>query len=307
MTTPIVFEDGGVDPLADVVEAHRWNELPVFIATDRAPGLRQDDPPNWGHFYSNDRGYELLLARARVRIGDPDTSWPDLVAASRAAPRSWEPPTALTHIEEFGSAGVLGEVGVRPLMRSRQALFELLDDVEESADPGPAIRTFVGEINEQLARSARKDVYVFVHGFNTTVRGNTMLAGALWHYLGRDGAMVSFEWPSRASMFDYSIDKASARVSVLRLRLLFRIIHELTDAERIHVLAHSAGSPIVITALAQFRLIYDRDEILAESKIGHVVLAAPDMDLMLFENAITTVSIRSRSARRSTSPPTTPR
>ena len=56
---------------------------------------------------------------------------------------------------------------------------------------------------------------------------------------------------------------------------------EHTSAERINILAHSAGNPVVVEALRQLSLRYydlPDDEARRRSKIGRVVLAAPDMD-----------------------------
>ncbi len=289
MSTPVVYGADGIDPFAEVAPSFAIPEVPVFIATDREPGSRRDsDGPNWDRFYSNKRGRALLLARATVRIGDDDSSWPSLVDASRSESRSWNPPVALTGIEEFGALGVFERFGEAPITRSRTTIY---DEVREDATLGksPATREFIAAIDDQLARSKRKHVYVFVHGFNTSVRENTIRAASLWHYLGREGAMVSFEWPSRNSLFSYSADKASSYVSILRFRVLIQLLNDLTDAETIHIIAHSAGAPVVVHALAQLRRIYDELDpiaLQAASKIGQVVLAAPDMDVMVFENAL---------------------
>jgi esterase/lipase superfamily enzyme len=150
-------------------------------------------------------------------------------------------------------------------------------------------RRFADDIDAQLARSATPHIYVFIHGFNTSFAGNTMVAASLWHYLGRNGVMISYAWPSQNSLFQYSKDKATARVNTLGLRLFLWYLHQETQAERIHVIAHSAGSPIVVHALRETHMILhgtSSPSIQERSRFGQVVLAAPDMDVRNFSNAI---------------------
>ena len=61
------------------------------------------------------------------------------------------------------------------------------------------------------------------------------------------------------------------------------------DVNSITIIAHSAGSPIVVNALREIRLLeYDlpAEEVQQKYRINSVVLAAPDMDLMDFNNGI---------------------
>ena len=113
--------------------------------------------------------------------------------------------------------------------------------------------------------------------------------------------MISFDWPSEGSLFSYQVDKANADFAVRQLRKLLEVLAE-TSATGINIIGHSAGAPIVIEALRQLSLIYydlDDDEA-CRSKIGRVVLAAPDMDLESALSARSTAPDASRSASRCT-------
>jgi len=147
---------------------------------------------------------------------------------------------------------------------------------------------WLASLNAALDAGAGSDILVYVHGFNTNFLVNTGMAAEMWHYAGREGAVVSFAWPSRYRLLGYGADKANADYAVRHLRLLLEFLAERSNAERIHILAHSAGCPIVVDAMRELRLIDSalrRDEVLAKYRIGRVVLAAPDMDLMRFFNA----------------------
>jgi esterase/lipase superfamily enzyme len=66
---------------------------------------------------------------------------------------------------------------------------------------------------------------------------------------------MTFEWPSRGSVFDYDIDKAAAGASTRSFRQLVSLIGSRTRARAIHVIAHSAGAPIAVQAIQQLRLM----------------------------------------------------
>jgi esterase/lipase superfamily enzyme len=61
------------------------------------------------------------------------------------------------------------------------------------------------------------------------------------------------------------------------------------EVDSITIIAHSAGAPIVVNALREIRLLeFDMpaDQVREKYRIGRVVLAAPDMDVMAFTNAV---------------------
>lgn len=148
-------------------------------------------------------------------------------------------------------------------------------------DRGPGDR-FVEAIDEQLALSEQEQITVYVHGFNTTFDENLIRASEFWHYMSRDEVMISFDWPSKGSLFSYEIDKSNASFAVRQFRELLEFLAEHTSVERINIIAHSAGNPIAVEALRHLSMRYydlDDEEAHRRTKIGRVILAAPDMDL----------------------------
>lgn len=101
--------------------------------------------------------------------------------------------------------------------------------------------------------------------------------------------MISFEWPSESKLLGYIQDKGNANFSTRQFRSMLLNLARECAADSITIVAHSAGSPIVVNALREIRLLDDdltRQQLEDKYKIDRVVLAAPDMDLMAFLNAI---------------------
>ena len=269
MKTPAAVYNGKLDPFARVIPERQNSEAPVFVASARAVSGKSEP----SIFYTNDRSRELRLGLATVQIG-PGMTWQELVRESRAAKRQHDPKLAVMAYEEFGP---LWSTLWPPDLRFYR------DWDPADADREPA-RRFVAAVEALLDHGHRRQITIYVHGFNTQFGENLMLAGEFWHYLARDGVMISFDWASRDSLFSYEVDKANARFAIRQLRRLLEFLAASTSASRIDIIGHSAGCPVVVEALLQLSLIhYDRDgeEAQRRSKIGRVVLAAPDMDLDL--------------------------
>jgi esterase/lipase superfamily enzyme len=266
MKTPSVVAEGALDPFENVVPARQGSDVPVFVASARTVSGK-DDPAS---FYSPDRSREVRLGRAVVEVGE-GMSWDELTAESRVRKRGKDPVVALASYEEYGP---LWSTFWPPSYRFDR-------DWQAPGIDREAADRFVEAIEAMLTDSRRRQITIYVHGFNTTFANNVMMAGEFWHYMARDGVMMSFDWASRGSVFSYEVDKANANFAIRQLRCLLEFLAEHTSADRINILAHSAGNPVVVEALRQLSLMYydlPDDEARARSKIGCVVLAAPDMD-----------------------------
>jgi len=144
-------------------------------------------------------------------------------------------------------------------------------------------------LKKQVGSSQSKIITIYVHGFNTHLISNTELSAKIYHYMGRDGAVVNFDWPSRGRVGYYFQDKGNAENSVLYFRWLITVLAKETGAEKINIIAHSAGCPIVVSAMKELRLteyLQTKEAIRKKYKINRVILAAPDKDKMTFFNAI---------------------
>jgi hypothetical protein len=267
MTTPAVVSAGHIDPFQSVVPEHQNTEAPVFVASARTASGKTFP----AHFYTTERSRMVRVGLATLEIG-PGMTWDELVEESLAAKRSRDPRIALTAYEEYGP---LWSTAWPPNIRFDR------DWDAAGVDRGPGDR-FVEAIEEQLALSQRKQITVYVHGFNTKFDENLKRASEFWHYMARDEVFVSFDWASKGSVFSYEVDKANATFAIRQFRKLLEFLAANTSAERINIIAHSAGNPIAVETLRQLSLKYydlDNAEAQRRTRIGRVIFAAPDMDL----------------------------
>ena len=148
---------------------------------------------------------------------------------------------------------------------------------------------WVQAVKDQMDRTASRNMTIFVHGYNTRFIDNTLLAAEIFHYMGRKGVMINFEWPSESRLLGYIQDKGNANYSTRQFRAMISNIAKECEVDSITIIAHSAGSPIVVNALREIRLLeFDMpaEQVQAKYRIGRVVLAAPDIDVMAFTNAV---------------------
>ncbi len=152
--------------------------------------------------------------------------------------------------------------------------------------PPSTLDQFTKKVNDQLASSSVKDVYLYVPGFKVDFGNPLLVASELWHFLGYGGSFIAFSWPSAQSNFAYLADLENALISAHNLRLLIKLLAERTDLEHIHIIGYSAGTRIVLSALAQIALKhhgFEKQQLLSKYRIGHVTLIGSDVDHGLFK------------------------
>ena len=268
MPTPVGFEFGAADPFAATPPDERTTRVKVFVVANR----RADADASPAEFLTDRRTIAVRLCTLDVDLVPSVGSWQQLVELCREPGRTDGPPIVLSGFTDFGGAWP-GPAALEP----REEL-------------GPeAVDRFAAAIDEAIDRSGGEDLYVYVHGFDTTVPKNAGYAAELFNYLGRRGAIVLFAWPSAGDLFGYAEDKTSARASVRTFRKCLQLLGSRTKAKKIHILAHSAGTPIAIEAIDELRLLNDtmqpRDAGRA-LRLGRLILAAPDMDFFTAYDAL---------------------
>ncbi len=145
-------------------------------------------------------------------------------------------------------------------------------------------KAFLQALNAQLALRppGSRNVFLFVHGFNTMFAEAVYRGAQLAHDSQARGVPVLFTWASRgqATAYVYDLNSATAARDGLEhtLRLLLR-----SNAEKVNVLAHSMGNWVTVEAFRQIRLSGDLPP---ASRIGTIVLAAPDIDIDVFKSQL---------------------
>jgi esterase/lipase superfamily enzyme len=143
-------------------------------------------------------------------------------------------------------------------------------------------RDFVKALNAQLAMRppGRRKVLVFIHGYNT------MFAEGLYRFTqivddaDAPAVPVLFTWASRGKLTGYVYDTNSATAARDELEHTLRLVFA-SNAEEVNILAHSMGNWVTVEALRQIKISAKLPPI---SKLGAVVLAAPDIDIDVFKS-----------------------
>jgi esterase/lipase superfamily enzyme len=129
----------------------------------------------------------------------------------------------------------------------------------------------------------RRDLMLYVHGFNTTFETAALDAARLSDGIRFRGETMVFSWPSKAKLFDYGYDRESAMWSRDALERVLSLLMASPGIGRIHVVAHSVGTMLSMESLRQ---IYARHGMAVTDKIGAVIFAAPDIDMDVFASSV---------------------
>jgi len=136
----------------------------------------------------------------------------------------------------------------------------------------------LAHLNARLAHTPRRQVLVFVHGYNNRFEDSVYRFAQIVHDSETDALPVLFTWPSRGRLLQYGYDHDSASFSRDALEGVLQALARDPSVGEISILAHSMGNWITIEALRQMAI---RDRGLP-TKIANVMLAAPDVDFDVF-------------------------
>jgi len=234
----------------------------MLYATDRKPS----DDPHERPFYLDEAGFLLRLGEARVNAGPEGADWETVRRTTLAKNRTGEYSLEVVSVNETGYLSSTYSFMTR-------------------STPEPVLtdhhgREFARLVNERLTTSRIKDVYVYLHGFRVMFDVPVLVASELWHFMGYRGAFISYSWASTPSLFAYFADLEAAVIMARKLRLFLTYLAEETRAEKIHIIAFSAGSRLVVRALHQLALLKKEDtaeEIRQEVRIGNVIIVGGDI------------------------------
>ncbi|WP_297732285.1 alpha/beta hydrolase [uncultured Maricaulis sp.] len=129
---------------------------------------------------------------------------------------------------------------------------------------------------------AERQVFVFVHGFNTPFSDGLYLNAQILNDFGVRTAAVHYAWPSAGQWPAYLYDRDSAQFARDGLVETLQRVSD-SPAVSITILAHSMGSLVTMEALRQLSLEGRRDVL---AKLDPVILASPDIDFDIFLNQL---------------------
>jgi esterase/lipase superfamily enzyme len=147
-----------------------------------------------------------------------------------------------------------------------------------------AVASLQAEVSRRLAKSKRKEIVFFIHGYNTTFVDAAHATGKLAHILGGEFVPIMLSWPaggSKGLMMGYNVDRESGEFAVTDMRKAIRAIAMAKGVEKVHFIAHSRGTDILASVLQLLgtETYVARTSMSARLKVANIVLFAPDIDV----------------------------
>ncbi len=229
--------------------------LEIFYVTDRAPAAREDGTQSYGH----ERSHALAFGSVEVSGQEADEA---IVGLPSEVGRFPETPYALEPAKG----------GVRRATDAIAAHERSLADMQR-------------ELTRRVAATGRKEVVVFVHGYNNSFEDAVKSAAQLCGDLGpQDFTCIALTWPaggSKGILFGYNVDRESGEFAVTDIRKAIRIIAGTPQVKQIHFLAHSRGTDVLTTALQHLGIeaYVSKSSLSSKFKVANIILAAPDIDI----------------------------
>jgi len=270
VAAPNLYTHGGQHPYDNVPEGLQNNRVELFYATDRVPEIQEDGTIHYGY----GRSQSLAVGNCTVTIGE-DLSWLELVEASTSEQRTKDLPLAVQRIDEqvrFPSTST-------PQIKVGN---EYVEDPTVKEAAGQARSRAMALLEKRIAASERKEVYIFVHGYNNSFEAAAFRMAQLWHFMGREGVPVIYTWPAGRGgvLRGYTYDRESSEFTIHHFRQFLKAIAETPGLEKVHLIAHSRGTDVAVTGLRELHLETSGtgEDTRSRMKLGNLVLAAPDLD-----------------------------
>lgn len=282
MPTPMLYVSPDGVPVYALAPGERLApDVDLFYITDREPESNSE----LGLPYGEQRGRRIIFGSATVRM-TPDITWESLLQQSRLRDRTQEVDL------ELGPVSRLGEFPREPYRITRAPSGDAFRDADQMAQHRAATRQFHAEVEQRLALSPRKEILLYVHGFNETFASAAFTTAELCHFLGREQVCSFFTWPASASgnfLTSYTATTESATYSVDHLKKAIRLLAQTPGVERVQILAHSRGTALTLDAVQQLFLeaIAAGTEPIDAYKIDNIVLLSPDIDVDIAGQKIT--------------------
>ena len=225
-------------------------EVDVHYATDRGRTDSEDPARLYGHARANGLSYGV----ATVSI--PRSHRPGIIDK----PSLWR--------AEFG------------LSPSKHVMLQSVEPLGKEA--------FFGSLGDAVRARDRKEIFVFIHGYNVTFEQAAKRAAQIAYDMNFSGLPVLYSWPSRGLAMGYIRDTAVVRLSGRRLLAFLDDLVEDSGADHIHIVAHSMGNRALTDALELMAL--RRGVSAGDAPVfDQIVFAAPDVDADLFAAMMPTI------------------
>lgn len=258
------------DPYAAVAPQNQTTTVELLYVTDRARQAARGRPV----WYGSKRAADMAFGLCTVRLGD-DLTWAQLVEETSTSHRRRPVRMRVVGVEELGHLPC-------PLPPTEGARNARNAPAEVIAAQDQMLGAFYAALSRQLAATSKKDVYVYVHGFRRWFADPMYTMAQMWHYAGREGVPIVYTWPAGAQgiLRGYTRDRESGEFTVHHLKSFLVALSRAPGVERVHLIAHSRGADVLITAVRELHIAYESAGLStqAELKLENLMLAAPDLD-----------------------------
>ena len=139
---------------------------------------------------------------------------------------------------------------------------------------------FWGQLTASVVDSAKRDVFIFVHGYNVSFVDAAMRTAQLATDLSFKGGPIMFSWPSKGTLADYLSDEGAIQWSRPHLRTFIENVCKTSNADAVHLIAHSMGSRALVEVVQALSTAS-----LPPGSLKQLIFAAPDVDSGVFQQA----------------------
>lgn len=290
MPTPVVYQQPGGKPLFDSERpTPRHPDVDLLFITDRAPPSPEEVERAKADgdvlAYGQERARRISFGSAKVRLV-PALDWQGLAEQSLLAERTR--PVEL----ELGSVQEQGAFPNEPYKVTRNTQGMLLRDRDQLALHVAAREALQDEIRRRLEVSPTGEVMLYIHGFNETFASAAFTAAELCHFLGREPVCGFFTWPASSTgnfLISYTSTTETADYAVAHLKKTLRMISTMPEVNGLHILAHSRGAAVTLSAARELALeaIAAGKEPASLFKVKNLVLMSPDIDIDIASQQLT--------------------
>ena len=272
MPTPEVYALGIKEPFAASLPAQlKTADANIMYVTDRIAEPREDGRLDYGL----GRDHSQAIGEAVVNIGG-DMGWEELAADARTGVRPRALILSITSVKERTRAPTEFLTYYRPDGTVAQT-------EEARAQLEAMTSTAYAMISARLAASPRNEVLIYVHGVKTSFDKSIYTTTELWHYLGREFVPIAYSWPAGhpGLLRGYTYDRESSEFTVFHFKRFLAWLAKQPEVEGIHVISHSRGTSVVLTAIRELTIEAHASGQLTQKpfKLRNVVIAAPDISL----------------------------
>ncbi len=231
----------------------------VFYGTNREP----NDPNDPSQGYGNNRAKEIEIGTCTVSI--PESHKKGQITGSL-----WK------KLIKWDAS--YGDLELREVARFEEGYF--WDTINALFEP---------------LQPEEKQALVFIHGYNTSFEEASIRAAQLAVDLAHPGITAFFSWPSKGELLGYLSDEAAIQYSEKYIAEFLTKFAKQTEANRIHIIAHSMGNRGLLEAI---NIIHKESP---EITFGQIILAAPDVDADVFHQKAETYTLLSEQTTLYTS------